>query len=463
VAPVEADSVLVTVREVNGAVVPHLAFGITSAAGTDEFSTDAEGVLAIPPKHRLGVSLNMLDDAYMFSTDRLAFSQGKTLPNFDRLTDNRYEVTVYSLLTYDVQVRYADGVPWEGDMLFAPSASAQFQTIPVRAGQATGLVVADGAAAHCGVDSLRKGFSGSGRSWIGGDADPGVPIEITLPTGGIPTFRTFFIDLRAFEAGESVNVMKYEVRRNKAGKDMPISIGASANLGGAVHKIGYHSAPKYGVTVTNGKVAWTSGTFSMEEGEMRTLVPELKACATLKARVLTPQGDPVPGARMWFRQGRYPSWERWKEDQPGTSTLSGLRCTPDADGYCELPGLPAGDIEIEISSPDRGPYIEVVHLEPGETRDIGEILLDYATGSIEIQLSGFDTRMRFEAYLRQPGGLAVTEAIPLNEFGYLKMEHVAPRTYILMVRSIEPGRVTWRYIDLTQAEPGVHLDIDLTK
>ncbi|MBM3960340.1 MAG: hypothetical protein FJ306_00320, partial [Planctomycetes bacterium] len=66
----------------------------------------------------------------------------------------------------------------------------------------------------------------------------------------------------------------------------------------------------------------------------------------------------------------------------GPTTLG--RGTTDADGRCELPGLPAGDVEVQATHPDHAAALPASTVLP-------------ATGGVDVQLA-----------LRQPGYIAVT-------------------------------------------------------
>ncbi|MCB9896103.1 MAG: hypothetical protein H6839_16845 [Planctomycetes bacterium] len=431
---------------------------------TEEITTGSQGALIVPRQHKLGVVVQLLDegkyihergDGEFVRSCSFANLQGRPLP------EHRRKIVVYELLHYKIAVNYEDGSEWEGELRFETDLDRVWSAVSVKDGVASGLTVPSRVSARAWASSFRADHEARSIEWVGGREDPERTLLLTLPRAKDVTTALIVVDLSGFSAADQVLVNHYEVRKiAKTGSTMRTSMGTDRVSGGKKHIVGSRAPGRYCVSVGTREQGWTSSEFEVKAGETKLLVPELRPCGTVVARILSNDGEVMADARLFIRRGAFPQWTSWVDDPSGWS-LDGERCSVDAQGDCELYGVPPGLVEIEVCARKCDSVVATYDIKPGVRLDLGEIRLDAASGVVQVQLSNYRTDVLYEAVLFQTGASAVEDPVDFDESGYLDMQAVPLRSYTLLIRPKGGGVATTRFIELTKQEPVVALDVNM--
>jgi hypothetical protein len=443
-----------------GTAVADLRVFVESQAGKLELVTNASGVAVLPGEHQTGIIVELPDGTHFFNDWREGLVSERQLPNVrDGSIPSQFRrITVYSPLTYSLDIRYEDGATWEGELSMTVPTKMTPQTIQVIAGRLDGLIVPDGVEAYVCAFSRRGGFDSKAEQWIGGDRDPSRSIELILPRDTETTLALIMIDLSSF--GSAKVTITCSDLRPMNGTPVLTQLSCQHTNGGRVHIIGHHRAGNYNVSAMTQDLGWDSGIFHLAEQETCLLQPIVEPCGTVSCKVFDAEGNPLPDARVSVSRGRFPQWDIWKTDLPGWCEV-GVRCRADEFGQCTLYGIPPGQLEVEVNA--RGFELVVIpcNIAAGNLLDLGEVRLLQATGSIQMQLTGVKADAKYEAVLYQTGSSPVDDAVSFDDSGYLDLQRVQLRTYTIVVRQCGGGWATSKFVELSADNPTVRLDFEV--
>jgi hypothetical protein len=449
---VDAEQLKLKFQDLSGSPKAGLTMKLVSAAGETDVTTGSDGSMAISPEHASYLTLTLLDEDLNF---RRTSTFTKDISLSERALKDEPTIIVYQMLSYDLDVRYEDGLPWQGKLVLDEDTSigGAWQTVQLEDGHVSGFQVPAGAKAYASAQSLRAEYTATAQSWIGGEADPALPIVLTLKRDPAAFAALLLIDLSGFSAEETVVVTVHDLKTD-------CSMGEGKAAGGEIYVVGNYIAGSYKVSASSRRLGWHSGTLQLKAVETLLLTPDLKSCGSITARVTTHDGEVLPDARLFIRQGVFPRWTSWLRDPAGWS-YDGVRCSVDESGNCELFGVAPGPVEIEVAGRRHESFTGAYDLAPGQRLDLGEIRLEPAKGAIQVQLSNFDANTEYSAQLYQTGGSSFDEPLVFNASGYLDMQVVPLRAYTLIIRPKGGGIATFRKVDLTPADPTASLDIEM--
>jgi hypothetical protein len=451
---VEAAHLTLKFQDFSGSPKAGLNMKLVSAAGETDVTTGSDGCMGIAPEHASYLTLTLLDEDLSF---RRLSTFTKDISLSERSLREEPTIIVYQMLSYSLEVRYEDGLPWQGKLMLDEDTSigGAWQTVHLEDGLVAGFQVPAGAKAYASAQSLRAEYTATAQSWIGGEADPALPIVLTLKRDPEAFAALLLIDLTGFEPDETVMVTVHDLRTD-------CCMGEGKAAGGEIYVVGSYLAGSYTVCASSRRQGWHSGTLQLKAVETRLLTPDLKACGSIAAKVTGEDGEVLPDARLFIRQGVFPRWTSWLKDPAGWS-YDGVRCSVDESGNCELFGVVPGPVEIEVAGRRHESFTGTYDLAPGQRLDLGEIRLEPAKGSIQVQLSNFDANTEYSAQLYQTGGSSFDEPLVFNASGYLEMRAVPLRAYTLIIRPKGGGVATFRKVSLTPASPTASIDVEMPR
>jgi hypothetical protein len=449
-----SDQLSLTFQDFAGSPKAGVTMKLVSAAGEEDVTTGPDGRVGIAPEHASYLTLTLVDADLNF---RRMSTFSKDISFSERALQAEPTIIVYEMLSYQLDVRYEDGIPWQGKLVLDEDTSigGPWHTEQLADGHLPGFQVPAGAKAYASAKSLRAEFCATAESWIGGEADPAVPIVLTLKRDPEAFAALLLIDLSGFSPEETVVVCVHDLKTN-------CCMGEGNAPGGEIHVIGSFVAGSYKVSASSRKQGWNSGSLSLKAVETLLLKPDLMDCGSIVARVTGEDGQVLPDTRLFIRRGVFPRWKSWLKDPSGWS-YDGVRCSVDESGDCELFGVPPGPVEVEIAGRHSDSFVGTYDLAPGQRLDLGEIRLAAAKGAITVQLSNFDANTEYTAQLYQTGGASVDEAVAFNTSGYAELKQVPMRAYTLIIRPKGGGVATFRKVELTPTGTDVHLDIEMPR
>lgn len=226
----------------------------------------------------------------------------------------------------------------------------------------------------------------------------------------------------------------------------------SANLQGAAEYRSKLLQPnvEYFVRITGG-VAWQSEKFKLAAGEVRCLVVAPHKPASASVRVVDERGQPLSRAILTIDTINYPKWARLKTLTRITS-MSGSFALTNENGFAKLDGLPPGERKLLVEGEGFDPVMVEASLAEGALTDLGAITLFKATGTIEIELAGFEPDRRYSVMLTQPGGSPIRDEVLLVR-GRATFAELPAREYVVIVLDLDGNAAVSRKVSVSRAHP----------
>jgi hypothetical protein len=205
-----------------------------------------------------------------------------------------------------------------------------------------------------------------------------------------------------------------------------------------------------------GPLSWRSDWLTIERSKVHELRAVLSSSGTARVLITDEAGSPVKGATLRISDGEYLSVYSNTEQRPAPGCA-----VSDDNGFAELTGLPAGEIELEAEGNGLEVRILQVRIQANQVTDLGAIELPPAVGRINVRLVGADPNLQYCAVLNQAGVTALTLPKQLKD-GACVFEKLPLRAYRVTVFVATGGEVRPADVVLDGAESEQIVEVDVT-
>lgn len=397
---------------------------------TQHVTTDGDGRAELDAPREAMLRLNLDETSWVLGWRNFLIKGGEA----------EATVTAYALKPLQVKITYADGKPftghvrvkaerlWEAGLTLWDSTSMG-ATVPAgwphRGDRVTGLSA--GAINFEGLPtgieysliatSDRAGYAEATRVVSPAEVSAGELIEIVVPEG-VSASTPGKIVLVSND-GETIDgkCCLFKVESDGSRR-------ASAWNSRDPLESGKVWAGRY-VLIILGAMAWQSEEFDLAPGETVELRPVLSAAASLSARVVDENGEPVRDAAIAFATQELPRTIRYARE--GVRTAYSGEALTDEKGRLEFSGLPPGTFEFQIYARGMQPWVGHATMVSGQVCDLGDIRLEIAKGKVEVRLPDWDFATRRLTWT-------------LSDSDYKAVDHGDVESSILVLDRLPVGR-----------------------
>jgi hypothetical protein len=206
-----------------------------------------------------------------------------------------------------------------------------------------------------------------------------------------------------------------------------------------------------------GEQSWRSDWFEISAGEVTVVQATLQASATITAVLVDSAGNPINDAALRISDGGYLPYRAGGKPDIGVQNgaLSGK------DGRVTLGGIPAGKLTVEAEMWQKEPAVRELDLLPGQTLDMGTLVLDDARGEVFIELVGCADGAEYAVIVDQPSGPTLFPLEAVNGKKH-KLSALPLRRYLVGVTFAKGGTIVWVDVDLT-GQPSQTIYLDASK
>jgi hypothetical protein len=199
--------------------------------------------------------------------------------------------------------------------------------------------------------------------------------------------------------------------------------------------------------------------FEVKDSEVSEVTLRLVMAASVSARILTPNGEPLAGCILRVRFAGYADFPA----APGAHQ-QGMVAASTWQGNVELRGLHPSVTELVVEGEGLQHLVIPVNLQPGEELLMADIVMQPAQGKVAVSITGTKTAEKYEAALLDPnGGHGYSTLKPFPAGAELGFENLSLRDYYLIVRPLGGGKVVGQRISLSPAQAELELTVDVSE
>lgn len=205
------------------------------------------------------------------------------------------------------------------------------------------------------------------------------------------------------------------------------------------------------VRVSGASGIWVGEKFTAQAGQRREFTAVPAKPFTLKARFVDADGKPIPRGCINARLSAYAEWlfaGRSRKSGRGEAFFA----YTNENGEAELGGLFPGSLEIAFEADGFEPERRWITGAAGELVDVGDVMLQRATGRIEVRLEHGEPDRPYDVLLLCPGGPTL-KWIKSTKEATVVFEAVANRPYVVFVQATNGGKV--------RGGRGVNMNVDV--
>ena len=356
------------------------------------------------------------------------------------------EIVVYPSCDVALDIRYEDGTPYAGSLYIRSSGIIREASQTGTGGALVkGVPRGEGATLH--LRNLKFGYSKSEFQLPSPDLGGSRPIVIYIPKD-----NEYAMGLIAVTFAEYANT--------------PVSVRVLCNalVAAAAQEIStslaWESSPlrpgKYNVIIT-GEYASCIPEVEVTSNAVTTVEARAAIPASVRARILDSQGNPLVGATLALRL------ESDAAFYPGRLQMRGVADTSGHDGVVEVGGIARGSFVAHVEALGYEPARLPVSLAAGQTLDLGDVYLGVARGLCIISIKGASPDQRYQVVVLQNQGS--TNTYPWrNVMGdSVRLEGlVLGRLYQIGVVLAGGGEVACESVVLTVPDDPVTIRIDVS-
>lgn len=363
---------------------------------------------------------------------------------------------------FQVRLKYADGVPYSGEVEILFGYGYSRKLMPDDRGIITFDTRLDGVAIVL-IESRRPSYCAV-RERISLEKPALSPIEIVLPAGDTGT-GTLEIDLGLFASDSEYDI----VVKPGTPPDYPLQNRpnwfAHGAKGGEVYTSKPLPAGEYFVRVLSRQVrpdvagvpfciATQTALIQIEAGQSKHIKPVPRSSYAARVRIVDEQGAPISPAVLGIKSEAY---HRWPMDdyKPGRISAVPVCGYADADGVAVAVGICVEVRVLTVEAP--GFELQDIEVNPSEGAvvDAGVVVLRKAQGVIELQLEGEGTgnEAEYEIQLLQPLGQVVYEPKTFKGRSF-RVEGLPLRKYTISITDLSGRTAAYsQNVELSATRP----------
>jgi hypothetical protein len=369
------------------------------------------------------MSLAGRGDAYLAIPS--AQMEGKFFFTVGDERERTIRVELHGSRSVSLSVEFADGRPYSGPVDIRTPDMSSVRIMELQAGQPLELPLTStpgNLLVRFTVDE--EGFRARNVWQIPTEE---VPPHLTLVIPEDPDQATIEIDFTGWTANEEVTVKIYFRTPHRDPQFERVAIG------GRVWRT-HAMPPTYTLQtiVAEGESGlWHSQEFQFRRGRTYRFVAVPAQPFSVRARLVHADGEP-------YKQGWMSSWKRnhpvWAFDWRRANQLGDPPTPPEQWGVVEISQLPAGEHTLRVEAPGSEERRITVNGSPGESIDLGDIVLRPAQGRVVIRLLNRDPESTYEVLFMAPASRGEFRVRNIDS-DEVVVEQVPIRPYQIFVRA----------------------------
>jgi hypothetical protein len=339
-------------------------------------------------------------------------------------TEKTVRVQLYGSRSVSVSVEFADGKPYSGQVEVRTPDMSSVRAMELLAGQPLELPLTStpgNLLVRLTVDV--EGFRAR-NVWRVPTVEVPPHLKLVIPED--PDQATIEIDFTGWTANEEISVQIYFRTPYRDPQFERVAIG------GSVWRT--HAMPPthtFQTIVAEGESGlWHSREFQFQKGRTYRFVAVPAQPFSVRARLVHADGEPYK--RSWIS-----SYERdhpeWVFDWRRVNQLGDPLIPREQWGVVEVSRLPAGEHTLRVEAPGSEEKRIVVRGSPGESIDLGDIVLRPARGRVVIRLLNRDPELTYEVLFMAPASLGEFRVRNIDS-DEVVVEQVPIRPYQIFVR-----------------------------
>jgi hypothetical protein len=459
-----------------------LRIGLTAPDGQGSYSTSSEhvtderGQLVISAVAGTSGLVELTEPGWRLATTPFTFLNTRTQRVFGFHEQSRsLTITVERYVELEVQVRYADGVPYSGAVqcVLSPSRGRVPQSRDAdSAGRAT-FEVSVRESWIIAAPAHRPGFE-HGHAVFEPEVASEYParLMLELPPVSERENGVFEVDLAATSDDKRFTLLIHGISEGRWPPPPQERLREELIPGGQIYTPRAMPPGLYTVTVLEGyrqtvdnptgagSLVWRSDVLTLEANRIKRVTPRLLAAGVIKATIVSAiDGKPLVPAIMHEHKtnGGGIAWHTPGLRPPGSSgTGVDLYSMADEHGKVALSGVFPGELTIEVEGKGHEIRTFDVTVGPGQVLDLGTIVLQQAQGKIEIIIHNRDPDATYQLYVFYTFGVHILGPVEFTGNRYV-IENIPPRMYSIALSPIggrwirDPAQAP--NVELTETEP----------
>ncbi|MEZ5992686.1 MAG: hypothetical protein R3E76_10075 [Planctomycetota bacterium] len=213
---------------------------------------------------------------------------------------------------------------------------------------------------------------------------------------------------------------------------------------------------QYRVTIV-GEKCWRSEWIELLADRVTVLEAELQAAATIHARLVDIEGNPIKGGALHISTRAYLGY--YAGNPPIPSVPSGW--LSDESGKIIMTGLPPGEIALEVEAWGKKITAVTTDLMSGGELDLGDIVLHDAVGEISISITGGKPDMSYVAYIADPDSVLIHPPVAISGDA-ATIKRLPLRPYVVVVSLAKGGTVVTQEVVISEGSSSASVQLDVS-